>query len=47
MTRLCKQYDFLDNREKEMIRRGLATLDKLDVAEATEKEDVICHELAV
>jgi hypothetical protein len=37
ILRLRKQQRFLDDREQEMLRRGLSTLEELDQAEASEK----------
>jgi hypothetical protein len=37
ILRLRKQQRFLDNREKEMLRRGLRSLDELDAAEEEER----------
>jgi len=37
ILRLRKQQRLLDDREKEMVRRGCETLDELDAAEASEK----------
>jgi hypothetical protein len=44
VLRLSKQQQLLDNREQEMIRRGLETLDELDQAEAAEKEELARQE---
>jgi hypothetical protein len=38
ILRLRKQQRLLDDREKEMIRRGLASLDDLDAAEEKDRE---------
>lgn len=46
ILRLRKQQRFLDDREKEMIRRGVETLDELDAAEAAEKADLARQEAA-
>jgi hypothetical protein len=34
----------LDDREKEMLKRGLETLDELDTAEAAEKAELVAQE---
>jgi hypothetical protein len=39
ILRLRKQQRFLDDREQEMIRRGLSSLDELDEAEDKEKKE--------
>ena len=39
MDRLRKQQEFLKTRAKDMLRRGLKTLDKLDDAEENEREE--------
>jgi hypothetical protein len=47
VLRLRKQELLLEDRAKEMIRRGMFTLDELDAAEAVEKEEQSRQELVI
>lgn len=44
ILRLRKQQRFLDEREKEMVRRGVETLEELDQVEAAEKAELARQE---
>ena len=44
ILRLRQQQRYLDDREKEMVKRGLSSLDELDRAEEEEKEKIAAEE---
>ena len=47
ILRLRKQQRFLDEREQEMIRRGLSTLEELEQAEASDRAQAATLEASV
>ncbi len=47
VLRLRKQELLLEDREKEMIRHGMITLNELDTAKAVKREEAACQELLV
>ena len=42
ILQLCKQQQLLDNYKKEMIKRGLKTLEELEQAKVAKNEELAC-----